>query len=633
MENIDEVLGYNPYLLSEIQPQGGVKFQEDKIIKGDGYEACLDVFALPKKELDAFWLDNILNIPNTIGTVDIATENKSVVLKKIEKALAEQESRYNDSIKRIEKQNAKREYAILEALAEEVMNVGEVIKLIKMRIYVASPLKTELEESIRRVRKTLEDNHFQAIVLINEQEYEYQSLFTNYAVQKEYNNKRIWKPIPSLSLGGGVPFHYTSINDPRGLYIGTTSTGGSVIFDLFNKNKNRISYSALVMGKPGAGKSTLLKKLILNNSICGNFIRVIDITGEFGSLIKRLGGKEIFLDGTGDIINPLQIYPTIMDEKTNLILEDKCFASNLSKLNNLYRTLKPNCNEDEISEFEILVCEFYEEYGIKRENCTQYRNEEYPILEELLEFVNNKLYDKDNKTVKKNLTPTTVARLESIKLILSKLILNYGSLFNGHSTIGDITKEQLISYNCSNLKQLDKRIFVSQLFTTLSSVWGQALVHGRKEKYDYEKENKSEDEVSRFLLIMDEAHNFINVNNMSSVEIVITMIREFRKFFGGVVLANHNVSDYVPENSKNDSVLEEIKKIFTMTQYKFIMRQDVSEKDILKKIFKGVLSDSEIERIPRFSKGHCILCIDGLSNITFKVEIDKEEEILFEGGA
>ena len=36
MENIDEVLGYNPYLLSEIQPQGGVKFQEDKIIKGDG---------------------------------------------------------------------------------------------------------------------------------------------------------------------------------------------------------------------------------------------------------------------------------------------------------------------------------------------------------------------------------------------------------------------------------------------------------------------------------------------------------------------------------------------------------------------------------------------------------------------
>ena len=169
MENIDEVLGYNPYLLSEIQPQGGVKFQEDKIIKGDGYEACLDVFALPKKELDAFWLDNILNIPNTIGTVDIATENKSVVLKKIEKALAEQESRYNDSIKRIEKQNAKREYAILEALAEEVMNVGEVIKLIKMRIYVASPLKTELEESIRRVRKTLEDNHFQAIVLLNEQ--------------------------------------------------------------------------------------------------------------------------------------------------------------------------------------------------------------------------------------------------------------------------------------------------------------------------------------------------------------------------------------------------------------------------------------------------------------------------------
>ena len=632
MENKSEILGYNPYLINEIQPQGGVKFEEDKIIKGDGYEACLDVFALPKKELDAFWLDTILNIPNTIGTIDIATENKSVVLKKIENALKEQESRYNEAIKHIDKQNAKREYAILEALAEEVMNIGEGIKLIKMRIYIASPTKVELEESIKKVRKTLEAKHFQAIVLLNEQDYEYQSLFTNYAVQREYNNKRIWKPIPSFSLGGGVPFHYTSINDPRGLYIGTTSTGGSVIFDLFHKSKNRISYSALIMGKPGSGKSTLLKKLILNNSICGNLIRVIDITGEFGALIKKLGGKEVFLDGTGDIVNPLQIYPTIMDENTNKILEDKCFASNLSKLNNLYRTLKPNCNEDEISEFEILVCEFYNEYGIDRHKCTQYKNNEYPILEELLGFVNSKLYDKESGGVKKILTPTTVARLESIKLILTKLILNYGSLFNGHSTIEDITKEKLISYNCSNLKQLDKRIFVSQLFTTLSSVWGQALVHGRKEKFDYENGTKSEEDISRFVLVMDEAHNFININNMSTVEIINTMLREFRKFFGGVLIANHTVSDYVPENAKNDSALEEIKKIFTMTQYKFIMRQDTSDKELLKKIFKGVLSESEVEKIPNFSEGYCVLCIDGLSNITLKVGIDEEERKLFKGG-
>ncbi len=53
--------GYNPYLLSEIQPQGGVKFDENKIIKGDGYEACLHVYAFPT-EVDQFWLNSIVNI-------------------------------------------------------------------------------------------------------------------------------------------------------------------------------------------------------------------------------------------------------------------------------------------------------------------------------------------------------------------------------------------------------------------------------------------------------------------------------------------------------------------------------------------------------------------------------------------
>lgn len=632
MKNIETKEGYNPYLLNEIQPQGGVKFEEDKIVKGDGYEACLHVYSIPT-EVDPFWLDSILNIPNTIGTIDIATENKSVVLAKINKALNEQDSRYDEAIKRIEKMKAEREYRILEALAQEVIRAGEVIKLVTIRIYISAPTKNELEETIHKIRKKLDtDAHVNAIVLLNEQDYEYQSLFTNYAVQKEYNNKRKWKPIPALSLGAGLPFHYTSVNDPRGLFIGTTTTGGSVIFDLFHKSKKRISYSCLLMGKPGAGKSTLLKKLILNNSICGNYIRIIDITGEFGELIKKLGGKEIFLDGTGDIVNLLHIYPTIMDEKTNEILEDKCFASNLAKLNNVYRTLKPTCSEDEIAEFEILICQFYKYYGIDRKKATQYKSKEYPILEEFLQYVKDELYITGGEVVKVNLTQTKIARLESIILILERLILNYGDLFNAHSTIEDITKEKLISYNCSNLKQLDKRIFTSQLFTTLSSIWGQALVHGRKEKHDHESGLKTEDEVKKFLVVMDEAHNFININNMSSVDIIVTMIREFRKFFGGVILANHNISDYVPENADRDGALEEIKKIFTMTQYKFIMRQDDSSKEILKGVFKGTLSDSEVDMIPKLDEGRCILCIDGQSNVSLRVEISKEEKSLFKGG-
>lgn len=623
--------GYNPYLLNEIQPQGGVKFEEDKIIKGDGYEACLYVYAFPT-EVDQFWLNSIVNIENTIATIDIATESKELVMKKIDKALEEQNSRYNEAVKHSDKKKAEREYRILELLADEVMEAGEVIKLINIRIFVAAPTRNQLEETLYKIKQGIEaGRNFKVIVLLNEQNYEYQSLFTNYEVQKEYNNKRTWKAIPALSLGAGLPFHHTSINDPYGLFVGTTTTGGSVILDLFHKTDKRLSYSCLLMGKPGSGKSSLVKKLIVNNIICGNYVRTIDVANEFSTLVEFLGGKEVFLDGTGDIINPLHIYPLIADEETGEILEDKCFASNLAKLNNLYRTLKPTCSEDEISEFEILLCEFYDEFGIDRRKSTQYKANEYPILEDFLIYIKRKLYI-DGESRVRELTPTKVARLESIELLIKKLVSNYGDLFNAHSTIDDITKIKFVSYNCTNLKQLDKRIFTSQLFTTLSSIWGQGLVHGRKEKYDYENGNKGEDEINKFLLILDEAHNFININNMDSVDIVETAIRELRKFFGGVILANHNISDYVPENAKNEQALEKIKKIFSMTQYKFIFQQDTADKNLLKSVFKGTLSESEIDIIPKLGLGQCILSITGQSNVTMKVELSEEERVLFKGG-
>ena len=622
--------GYNPYLLSEIQPQGGVKFDENKIIKGDGYEACLYVYAFPT-EVDQFWLNSIVNIENTIATIDIATEAKELIIRKIDKALDEQNSRYNEAVKHSDRKKAEKEYRILELLADEVMQRGEVIKLITVRVYVSAPTRTELEETIDKVRKKIEEGKlFKAIVLLNEQNYEYQSLFTSYAVQREYDNKRKWKPIPALSLGAGLPFHYTSINDPRGLFIGTTTTGGSVIFDLFHNTNKRISYSCLLMGKPGSGKSSLMKKIIVNNIISGNYVRSIDVANEFSALVEFLGGKEIFLDGTGDIVNPLHIYPTIADERTGMILEDKCFASNLARLNNLYRTLKPTCSEDEISEFEILICEFYEEFGIEKRKATQYKASQYPILDDFLKYVRKQLYFENGKV--RELTPSRLARLESIELLISKLILNYGDLFNAHSTIDDITKVQFVSYNCTNLKQMDKRIFTTQLFTALSSIWGQALVVGRKEKYDYENGNKSEDEVKKFLLVLDEAHNFINVNNVDAIEIVETAIRELRKFFGGVMLASHTINDYVPENAKNHQALERIKKIFTMTQYKFIMKQDTADKELLGKVFKGILSESEIDSIPKFGKGRCILAIDGLSNVSMQVQLSEEEKLIFKGG-
>ncbi len=76
-------------------------------------------------------------------------------------------------------------------------------------------------------------------------------------------------------------------------------------------------------------------------------------------------------------------------------------------------------------------------------------------------------------------------------------------------------------------------------------------------------------------------------------------------------------------------MIDEIKKLFELTQYKFIMQQDNNSLDMLRKVFAGQLSESEIAAIPHLPTGDVILSIGAVKNIHFHVEVTDEELMLF----
>ena len=297
----------------------------------------------------------------------------------------------------------------------------------------------------------------------------------------------------------------------------------------------------------------------------------------------------------------------------------------------LYKSLSGNATSD-IAEFDRVVRKFYIAYGIDISKCTQYKKEDYPIMEELLGFTKKELYsDVEKEIVRDNLTSSRVNRLENIILILEKLVYTYGKLFNGHSTIDDLSEEQIISYEVGTLHQYENQIFMTQIFSVLTSIWGQATEHGKREKMEYEDNGKPIEDVVKFLIILDEAHNYINANNIDGIRYVLQIIREDRKYFGSILLANQSIKDYVPQDSQSEAV-EELKKLFELTQYKFIMQQDNNAIEAIKKIFNGSLTESEINMIPTFEEGECILSIAGMKNIAMQIEITEEERRLFKGG-
>lgn len=625
-------LDFNPYFLKAIQPIGGVAFKGDYIRKGDGYEACVRIIDF-KTSVEDFWLDNILSFDNVITTIDVKTENQGKILEKINRSINEQYTRIQDAASNIDRITANAEFEKLNSLVADITQSEEVIKLVTIRYYISAGTKKELNARVSTVISRLQNLGYKAALCLNEQKYDYLSLFKSATEQLDFKNKRSGNPMPSIFLGGGYPFHFTELNDRTGIYLGTTETGGSVLFNIFTKTDVRKSYNALTIGLMGSGKSTLLKKLLENNAIMDDTIRVLDISGEFKTLIEALNGKVIALDGTDGIINPLQIFATIINEETNEVLEEQSYMLHLNKVSMIYNFIANNPEQTELREFERVLSQFYSDYGIDKDRASSYRTNEYPILEELLSYIKKILYsDIKKEVIKNNISPSRQKRLENIILNLEGLVRDYGTLFNGHSSFSKFDSEQIVSFEVKNLANFDKRIFNAQIFNILTMLWNNALKQGSQQKNLFDNGQVSSDYAKKFFLLIDEAHKFINTNNILAVDYLINFEREARKYFAGLMFATQSIRDVVPENSSGEAI-EKIKTLFELTQYKFIMQQDNNSKGMLMDIFNGQITESEIERIPYFGQGECILSINGDKNIKFQIEVTDKELDLFKGGA
>ncbi|PGB33608.1 type IV secretion system protein VirB4 [Bacillus toyonensis] len=631
-EELKKKKGYNPYLVARVQPQGGISFKESYVQTGDGFATCIHVFDFPT-EVNDFWLEQIMNMPNVITTLDVMSDDRREVVESINKSMSEQSVRHDTAKDNIDRIDAKNEFLELEALYTDLKQ-GEVMKRIHIRIYVSARTIDELEKQVKEILETLESYNFRGAVFLNEQEYEWDALVTSFDTQKNYVNQRKGKEIPAVSLAGGCPFHYSYLHDPYGTYYGTTKTKGNVIFDIFHKDNQRKSYNGVMIGKSGAGKSTLLKKKTVDYASKGHFVRVFDVVEEFTDTVEELGGKTIALDGSQGQINPLQVYKTAESEEVS-------FTHHLSKLTIIYRFIAPEAKDDEIKEYENLLRKLYirmelwnDEKGAKNEITTRKSNE-YPIFSDFLRFVRKELYqDVKAKKHHDNLGDSRIYRLELIELNLTNLVEAYAELFDGPTTIEDFKKEQVVSFSLRNISSFKPEVFQAQIFNVLNLLWNEMISNGAPQLKAFNKKQLAFEDVTRYFIIIDEAHHIINTKKESAhaLQFLTKLSREDRKYFAGLLYASHTIRDFVPEGSSQE-MIDEIKKLFELTQYKFIMQQDNNSLDMLRKVFAGQLSESEIAAIPHLPTGDVILSIGAVKNIHFHVEVTDEELMLFGGGA
>lgn len=632
-------LGYDPYLYEKIQPQGGICFRDPKfVMTGTGYEACLHIYEFPR-QLNDYWMSKFCNLNNTVVTVDISTDNVIEVKKNINRSMKEQQFRYMEARDFQERYDAKQRYQEMERLYDEINSMGEVIKLVHVRIFVTDQSFARLEEKVKSIAVRLESNGFLTAIYLNETKREWLSMYQSYQEQKEEFFSTYGQPLVSNALASGDPFHFSSLEDPTGNLLGKTPCGGNVIFDEFTKTKTRLYYNELVIGTMGSGKSTLLKKRFKANAVRGNYVRTFDISGEFTNLTKVYGGKVIKLDGTNGILNPLEILKA--DENEGI-----SFTRHISKVSTIYKFLtEGQADTQEIILFEELLREVYQKFGMELRNGKVSRKvtglpaTSYPTFSDLLAYITEKIdgmKETEYDEISLSLAKKNLERFDKIRMVIQNIVHTYGSLFDGHTSIDNILDEQIVTFDISTIKEMKASVFDAQIFNMVSLCWDNCVTNGKlmMERMNLPQENPEHlefEDTTKFLMIIDESHRWLNTRKPQALESITIYLREARKYFGGIMLASQSIRDYVPEGSGAEAI-DDLKKIFELTQYKFIFHQETNVLGLFDRIFENTVTQSQRDRIPKLEVGETILCISSDRNLEFKVHLTNEENRIFQGG-
>lgn len=621
-------------LLNEIKPAGGITFKDVKYITtGSGYEGCIHIYKFPEN-IDTYWMAKVCNINGTVALVDISTDNMSEVKKNLNKSMKEQAGRRSGARDFAELYDADKRLDEMKRMYDEINSYNEVIKLVHIRIFLADRSFESLEKKIKNIMDKLEtDSGFLTTIYLNESKSEYKSMTRSYKKQKEEMFFPNGQSLTATGVAHGDPFHFSSLDDETGEFLGTTPCGGNVLLDIFQKTSTRLYYNFLAIGEMGSGKSTLLKKQFKSNAIKGNYVRTFDISGEFTILTKTLGGKVIKLDGSEGILNPLEILKAGDDENIS-------FTRHISKVSTFYKFLVGgSVDAEEIAEFEDVLKQLYSSFGLwsdDRRNiqCTGLLAASYPTFTDYLNFLTESMEVMQNEKyshLEEQVVAKTLLLRDKIRKVIKNIVDTYGTLFDGHTSIDNILDEQIVTFDISTLKELKDEVFDAMIINIISLCWDNCVTNG-KLMLNMLREGKIKLwDVTRFLILIDESHRWLNAKKTHALDLVSVYLREARKYFGGIGLASQRAADYVPEGSDSDAV-NKLKNIFELTQYKFVFRQSSNAKKLLYQIFDGELTGTQIEKIPKLEIGQCILLISGDKNIEFKVHLTKDEDMLFSGG-
>ncbi len=543
-----------------------------------------------------------LQVGNAWGTSFFLLDKTKVVMKfkkapqyesekKIDKAIMDMETKMSKTGKsstRIE----------IQTHLDTLRNLLSELKTSNQQLYDINTFITCEDSARKEIKSMLKQGGYRFTELFARQI----DGFISSGISMRDNIKELQRGIPTYTLAGVFPFVSSELQDEGGFYLGDNAY--PVFIDFFTRDAQRVNSNMMIIGKSGSGKSFATKTLLANFAADNTKIFICDPEKEYSELSDQLHGKQIDVGSSlQGIINPFNVIRALdKDDDENKGVEeegevavkkktDDSFNQHLQFLEQFLRTILQGISSDAFEVINTLILEMYERKNIDETTDLKYlKPEDYPTFDDLYALLQEKLEEAKEDFVLNNLR---IAQTYIRKFAKGGRNAN---LWNGPTSIE--TNENFVCFNFQSLIAGNNDMLTSaQMLLVFKYIESEVI--NNKDYNDIHGTNR------KIIVVVDEAHIFINPKYPIALNFMTSMAKRIRKYGGMQIVITQNINDFVGS--------EEIKRqstaVINACQYSLIFSLSPNDVNDLVELYKnsGGINKEERNRIVSASVGQSFI--------------------------
>lgn len=544
------------------------------------------------------WAHDIFNIEGCRVVFNFGTYNGKNINKVISKTMTELRSRLNDErLREDEKMAYATSYNSLESLLENLNYANET--LYYTECYLMYPAYKH-----REILKQIRGKGIKANDLIFTQYDGWLSMLPFLPMPSRDNRER-YSPIQSSTIAAAFPFVSKMLMDDRGSYLGFTNRFPA-FFNQFEITDTRVNHNMVILGKSGGGKSFFMKKTVVRAAAEGRRIFILDPDNEYDHSCNILHGNWIDVGGeTSGRINPLQVFPSLREGgNVGDVSSHRLF------LDQFFRVILPDMSEECMLFFNKAIAELYAMNGIDDStNLEKLKSEDFPIFDDFYNLIAQKIENKNGRYDAGELAVYKKVLLYAEQFAKGGL---YARMWNGYTTL-EINND----FNVLNFQSLfanNNRIVANGQMLLLMRFLNQEVIKNREH-------NKVAEHSREIMIIIDEAHRFINPQFPVALEFMSTMGKQIRKYRGSLTVATQNIDDFIGVSAEMKA---QASAVINACQYSMIFglfADDINKVKELYANYNGGLTPNEISYVTKARRGDALFIVDINTRLPIHIDV------------